>query len=93
MSFFQLEIKRSGRFADRRFFASPFAVSSCGFPEFQSVQTYEMTFVTDVAALRRLIGGAAATLELAPAIYAMNAAMGIIGEGALPNQVAKLMVT
>ena len=34
----------------------------------------------------------AATLELAPAIDAMNAAMGITGEGALPNQVAKLMV-
>ena len=38
------------------------------------------------------MGCEATTLELAPAIDAMNAAMGITGEGALPNQVAKLMV-
>ena len=49
-----------------------FAVYSCGLAEFRVVQKCEMPFVTDVATLRRPIGGAAATLELAPASEALN---------------------
>ena len=59
---------------------------------FRGISPENMTFVTDVAALRRLMGGEAAALELALAIDAMNAAMGITGEGGPPNHVAKLMV-
>jgi hypothetical protein len=49
-----------------------------------------MSFVDKVGALRRLIG-IDLSLELQPAIAAMNAAMGIIGEGALPAQVDALV--
>ena len=49
-----------------------------------------MTFVEDVAALRRLLG-AAVHLELQSAISAMNLAMRIDGGGSLPDQVAKLI--
>ena len=50
-----------------------------------------MTFVEDVAALRRLLGVGAMHLELQPAILAMNLAMGIDSGGSLPDQVAKLI--
>jgi hypothetical protein len=50
-----------------------------------------MTFVEDVAALRRLLG-VAMHLELQPAISAMNLAVGIDGRGLLPDQVAKLIL-
>ena len=49
-----------------------------------------MTFVDDVAALRRLLG-VAMHLELQPAILAMSLAMGLEGGGSLPDQVAKLV--
>ena len=49
-----------------------------------------MTFLVHVAALRRLLS-VPETLELLPAIRAMNLMMGISGEGALPDQVAKLI--
>ena len=49
-----------------------------------------MTFVHDVAALRRLLG-VAMHIELQPAIIAMNLAMGLEGGGSLPGQVAKLL--
>ena len=49
-----------------------------------------MSLVENVAALRRYLS-VPETLELMPAIRAMNTMMGISGEGALPVQVAKLI--
>ena len=49
-----------------------------------------MTFVENVAALRRLLS-VAMHLELQPAISAMGLAMGLDGGGSLPSQVAKLI--
>ena len=66
----------------------PLAVSS-GFKRFQceDVTRELMTFVDDVAALRRLLG-VAMHLEFQPAILAMSLAMGLEGGGSLPDQVA-----
>ena len=48
------------------------------------------TLVEKVDALRRFFGTPSA-LELLPAIVAMNGMMGIVAEGALPEQVDKLI--
>ena len=49
-----------------------------------------MSVIDKVVALRRLLG-IDSSLELPPAIVAMNAAMGITGEGTLPAQVNTLI--
>ena len=49
-----------------------------------------MTFVHDVAALRRLLG-VAMHIELQSAIIAMHLAMDLEGGGSLPGQVANLV--
>ena len=49
-----------------------------------------MSFATKVAALRRFLG-VPENLEMKQAIIAMNAMMGVVGEGALPAQVDTLV--
>ena len=56
-------------------------------PKIPYVSVWAMTFVEDIAALRRLLG-VAMHLELQPAISAMHLAMGLDGRGSLPSQVA-----
>ena len=49
-----------------------------------------MSFAAKVNALRRFLG-VPETLEMLPAVAAMNAMMGVVGEGALPTQVDALI--
>ena len=49
-----------------------------------------MSFATKVAALRRFLG-VPENLEMLGAVAAMNAMMGVVGEGALPAQVDALV--
>ena len=57
-------------------------------PKNPYISVRAMTFVEDVAALRRLLG-VAMHLELQPAISAMNLAMGLDGGSPLRSQVAE----
>jgi hypothetical protein len=57
----------------------------------RAIAARRMSFATKVAALRRFLG-VPENLEMKQAIIAMNAMMGVVGEGALPAQVDALPV-